>query len=99
MTPLHWAAQNGHAEVVTLLIRCGATTNPVNKFDLTPADLAVQIKRHDIVEIINVAIRDPLIATQHLQLEMTSDSNDTTDIVEVPDSDVNYVPISKDYYR
>ncbi|KAI4460174.1 ankyrin repeat protein [Holotrichia oblita] len=94
MTPLHWAAQNGHAEVVTLLIRCGATTNPVNKFDLTPADLALQIKRHDIVEIINVAIRDPLIATQHLQLEMTSDSNDTTDIMEIQDNDVNYVPIT-----
>lgn len=92
MTPLHWASQNGHADVVSLLIRYGATTNPVNKFDLTPADLALQIKRPNIVEIINAAIRDPLFATQHLQLEMTSDSNDTVDVAEIQE-EVNYVPI------
>ncbi|XP_022919264.1 GA-binding protein subunit beta-1 [Onthophagus taurus] len=86
-TPLHWAAQNGHAEIAAMLIRYGASTNLTNKFELTPIDLAGQINRQDIVNIIQIAIRDPLIATQHLQLEMT-DSNETVDLtgqdIEIP---------------
>lgn len=77
MTPLHWAAQNGHAEIATILIRHGAATNIQNKFGLTPSDIAFQIKRHDIIDIIVMSIRDPLIATEHLQLEMSGAENST----------------------
>lgn len=77
MTPLHWAVQNGHAEVAAMLISYGAITNVANKFNLTPIDIAHQIKRADIVEIITISLRDPIIATEHLQLEMSGNENST----------------------
>lgn len=77
MSPLHWAVQNGHAEIVSMLISYGANTNITNKFSLLPMDIAHQINRHDIIEIISMSIRDPLIATEHLQLEMSGNENST----------------------
>lgn len=101
MTPLHWAAQNGHVEVAATLIRYGANTNVRNKFDLTPSDIALQIKRHDIIETISMAIRDPLLATQRLTLEMNSndnsnESNIDTILEQDPDTGPE-VPIGKDF--
>eukprot|EP00243_Klebsormidium_subtile_P013657 TRINITY_DN9157_c0_g2_i1.p1 TRINITY_DN9157_c0_g2~~TRINITY_DN9157_c0_g2_i1.p1 ORF type:complete len:212 (-),score=51.28 TRINITY_DN9157_c0_g2_i1:90-665(-) len=40
MTPLHFAAAGGHAEMVTVLIRKGADTAATNKQGQTPLDLA-----------------------------------------------------------
>ena len=52
MTPLHWAVQNGHISVVDLLLRSGAEISAKNKFDLTPHDIAEQIGRSDISQLI-----------------------------------------------
>lgn len=81
MTPLHWAAQNGHIEIASLLVRQGAHTNIVNKFDLTPVDIAIQCNRHDIVEIINTTVQDPEVATQNLTIEMNEMDNSNDDVV------------------
>lgn len=76
MTPLHWAVQKGHSEVAQVLIRHGAATNIQNKFELTPLDIAQQNNRDDIAAIVNMAVRDPFLAIQHLKVEMDNDSND-----------------------
>lgn len=84
MTPLHWAAQNGHAEIAAMLITYGATTNVANKFSLTPIDIAYQIGRNDIIDIITLGRKNPLIATEHLQLEMSGNENSTdTDTLSI----------------
>lgn len=82
MTPLHWAAQNGHADVAAELIRYGASTNVENKFDLTPAAIAHQIGRTDIVAIINAPPQDP---SQHLALHLsTENSSDSHAELNIP---------------
>lgn len=52
MTPLHWAVQNGHEEVVKLLLEHNAQPDILNKFDLTPADIARQNQRQDLIDIL-----------------------------------------------
>lgn len=107
MTPLHWAAQNGHAEIVSLLIRYGATTNLANKFELTPSDIALQIKRADIIEVIAMGIRDPLLATQNLALEMnSSEENSESNIISASEfldtdstNDTTPIPLGKYIYQ
>lgn len=84
MTPLHWAAQNGHADIAAMLITYGATTSISNKFSLTPIDIAYQIGRSDIIDIITLGRKNPLIATEHLQLEMSGNENSTdTDTLSI----------------
>lgn len=58
MTPLHWAVQNGHTAVVELLVRHGAHTDVKNKFDLTPHDIAVQINKLEIAELLQGMLND-----------------------------------------
>lgn len=79
MTPLHWAAQNGHVDVVKVLLKHYAQTSVVNKFDLTPADIAAQINRLDIVSLINKRSEegdDPPNVEQHLTLELVENEMD-----------------------
>ena len=51
-TPLHWAVKNGHLEVVTLLLNRGASVKIENNEDKTAVDIAKDIGRQDIVEIL-----------------------------------------------
>lgn len=80
MTPLHWAAQNCHAEITELLIKYGAAADLVNKFNLTPADIAQQMGRMDIAELIMSAAHDPLLASQHLALQFAGECNSDSNI-------------------
>lgn len=46
-TALHFAAANGHVDVLTLLLRCGADLNKVDKHGVTPLMLAERLGRND----------------------------------------------------
>jgi ankyrin repeat protein len=53
-TPLHWAAQKGHLEIMKILVKFGANISARDKFGLTPRYLAAQ-KCHDkVVEFLTV---------------------------------------------
>ncbi|MBC6402967.1 MAG: ankyrin repeat domain-containing protein [Hyphomonadaceae bacterium] len=53
-TPLHYAAQDGHAETVTALIEAGADIRAKTDDGMLPADLA---KDNDILRALNAARR------------------------------------------
>lgn len=56
MTPLHWGAEKGHADIVRLLLDFGADPLVFNKFDKTPHDIAHDNGRMDITEMLQVGI-------------------------------------------
>ncbi|MCG8339713.1 MAG: ankyrin repeat domain-containing protein [Cytophagales bacterium] len=51
-TALHWAAENGHGEVVELLLDSGAQVEATDKEGQTPLHLAVEEKKEEIVRMI-----------------------------------------------
>ncbi|KAH8023510.1 hypothetical protein HPB51_014759 [Rhipicephalus microplus] len=51
MTPLHWAVERGHLEVIKCLLKWGADMNATNKFEKTPLDIALD---NDYVEVVRV---------------------------------------------
>ena len=54
MTPLHWGAQISHVQVVETLLEYGASTHTVNKFGLSPLELAFQQGNSHILSLIQV---------------------------------------------
>ncbi|WP_339048225.1 ankyrin repeat domain-containing protein [Candidatus Mesenet endosymbiont of Phosphuga atrata] len=50
-TPLHYAAKNGHEEIVKLLLKNGADVNAQNKYDLTALELANKAEHKGIVKL------------------------------------------------
>lgn len=104
MTPLHWAAQNGHVKVASILTEHGANTELANKFNLTPIDIALQIKCLDIVQIIN-AKQNQMAADTNLNAQIDSlveDENSNCAIIgeELPlgESQHNFVFHFNDVY-
>lgn len=53
MTPLHWAVENEHIEVIRILLEHGADVYAASKFDKTPINLAIEHQRFDIVDMLN----------------------------------------------
>lgn len=56
MTPLHWAVERGHRDVVECLLANGADVNIMSKFDKTPIDIARDSGRLDLIPILEVNI-------------------------------------------
>ena len=54
-TPLHSAAQNGHASVVSVLLAAGASVNATNSWSQTPLHYAVERGRASIVSALLAA--------------------------------------------
>lgn len=73
MTPLHWATQNAHKEVVDYLISKGANLTMSNKFDLTPLDIAKQLSH--INPDIETSLYAAIIATQNLVIQLEQDGS------------------------
>jgi integrin-linked kinase len=51
-SPLHWAAKEGHLNLVTLLIQRGARVNATNMGDDTPLHLATAHGHREIVGMV-----------------------------------------------
>lgn len=58
MTPLHWAAERGHTEVVEILLKHGADPYAISKFNKTPHSLACEKKHHDILKLIDDTMKE-----------------------------------------
>jgi len=52
MTPLHWAVEREHVEVMHILLEHGADMNASSKFNKTPLSLALEHDRLDLVDIL-----------------------------------------------
>ena len=52
MTALHWAAQHGHVDTVTLLIGKGADVNAVSRYGVSPLSLACTRGHAEVIHIL-----------------------------------------------
>jgi len=52
MTPLHWAVEREHVDVMHILLDHGADTNATSKFEKTPISLALEHDRLDLVDVL-----------------------------------------------
>ncbi len=57
MTALHWATEYGHRGVVELLIKYGADTHALSKFDKTPFNIAVDRGNTELMLLLQVKMR------------------------------------------
>lgn len=55
MTPLHWAVERGHIPIVETLLRFGADVNLESKFGKSSLEIASDIGRPDIFEMLQNA--------------------------------------------
>lgn len=54
MTALHWATEHGHRGVVELLVKYGADTHALSKFDKTPFNISVDRGNTDLMLLLQV---------------------------------------------
>ncbi|CAE6513904.1 unnamed protein product [Rhizoctonia solani] len=57
-TALHFAAANGHVEVLTLLLRCGADFNKSDKHNVTPLMLAERLGRTEAAATLRAWVKE-----------------------------------------
>lgn len=67
MTPLHWAVEREHAEVMAVLLEHGADPNAISKFNKTPISLALEHERLDYIDILQQEREIVNIQTNSLQ--------------------------------
>lgn len=98
MTPLHWAVEREHVDVIHILLDHGADANATSKFEKTPISLALEHDRLDLVDILqqdrvvigiqahqqNQANSAELeVATNNLvQLEAETENNSKSSIIQ-----------------
>lgn len=56
MTPLHWAVERRHFHTAKILLKNGADTSALSKFDKTPLDIAEDNEHNDLIELLQVSI-------------------------------------------
>jgi len=66
-TPLHFAAANGHAPIVQILLTCGATPDKSDKNGMTPEALAEVNGHTDVIRVLRV--------WEHLKLQESESHN------------------------
>ena len=73
MTPLHWAVERGHAETVLTLLRFGANVCAETKFGKTSLEIASDVNRPDIFEMLQNAddLRSPDLKSDAVTLAAT----------------------------
>lgn len=54
MTALHWATEHGHRAVAELLVKYGADTHAMSKFDKTPFHIAVDKGNTELMLLLQV---------------------------------------------
>ncbi|CAB3237890.1 unnamed protein product [Arctia plantaginis] len=74
MTPLHWAVQRGHAATAAELLAHGAEPAALSKFHKSPRSLALQLRRDDLLRLLDDAQRQREAArsVHHLVSEQMS---------------------------
>lgn len=77
MTPLHWAVEKKHPNIVEMLLECNADPAVISKFCKTPLTIAYETEQFEVARKIELAIQtredDPeqvQEATDRLVLEM-----------------------------
>lgn len=55
MTPLHWAVERGHLDVINCLLRWGADATVCSKFDKSPLDIAIDNDQVEVVQVLQVS--------------------------------------------
>lgn len=70
MTPLHWAVERKHVDVMHILLDHGADRTATSKFSKTPVSLALECDRLDLVDILQQE-RDIVVGIQQPQNNTT----------------------------
>lgn len=92
MTPLHWAVDNDHPNLVKLLLKYGANPHAISGHDETPISIALNLGFDNIFQILSthqnhmsVSPEEQQEATDSILIEMEKDNMDTNDSVSCDD--------------
>ena len=92
-TALHWAVRANDAEIVTMLLREGASPNRSNRYGVTPLSLAATNGNASIAEMLMEAGADPRVASSEgetpLMTAAYAGSADTVRVLARHGADVN----------
>lgn len=81
MTPLHWAVEREHAEVMLVLLEHGADPNSTSKFSKTPITLALEHDRLDLVDMLQQ--EREIINVQQNQLQSAEIEAATQNLIQL----------------